>query len=90
MAARDDYRVPAYVIDDVASGEGLRNLDHDREVTARTLLITLAIDVDDYCRESDETLTEAMVEKIGQDVNHDAGHIFGYCGWSLTLTDKEA
>lgn len=86
-AARE-YRVPAYVLTDI-DGK-IRDLVPEAPVTSRTVEITLSIDVATSELESEETLTEGMLEKIGQDANEDFAGVFGYVGWSIRLTDRPA
>jgi hypothetical protein len=49
----------------------------------RIATITLYIDVEQFEQDAEEPLTEALLHELGQQVNLDASHIFGYSSWQI-------
>jgi len=49
----------------------------------RIATITLYIDVEQFEQDAEEKLTDKFLHEIGEQVNNDASHIYGYSSWQI-------
>ena len=49
----------------------------------RIATITLYIDVEQFEQDAEEKLTPKFLHEIGEQVNNDASHIYGYSSWQI-------
>jgi hypothetical protein len=49
----------------------------------RIATITLYIDVEQFEQDAEEKLTVPLLHELGEQVNLDASHIFGYSSWQI-------
>jgi hypothetical protein len=53
----------------------------------RIATITLYIDVEQFEQDAEEKLTPQLLHELGEQVNNDASHIYGYSSWQIGWAD---